>query len=129
MMGGYVAMAWSAPDLYPFSTFPMYGAREATASRVIARDAGGRVAEVDRFTSWRCDRPLDLRPEVCTDEPGFSSIAYVDQEAADYIASHGGDDAAAAPVDVVRRIWRPTSEAGPPPARDCLIQRCKAVAR
>jgi hypothetical protein len=126
---GYVAIAWSVSNLYPFSVFDMFAGRTASASRVVARDAGGRVAEVDRFVAWRCDGPVDVRPQVCAGEPGFDYTVYTDREAADYIASHRGDDPSASPVDVVRRIWRLSGEDGPPAAKDCLIARCTAVAR
>jgi hypothetical protein len=128
-MGGYLAVSWCVRDFFPFSTFSMYAAREASASRLVARDARGRIAEIDRFTSWRCEGPLDVRAEACTGEPRFATLAYKDREAADYIVSHGGDDPSAAPVDVVRRIWWASAEGGPPPAHDCLLQRCTAVPR
>jgi hypothetical protein len=128
-MGGYLAVSWVVRDFFPFSTFAMYSTREASASRVVARDARGQVAEIDRFRSWRCEGPIELGSEACAGEPHFSTVMYKDREAAEYIASHGGDDPSAAPVDVVRRIWWLGAEAGAPRSHDCLIQRCVAVAR
>jgi hypothetical protein len=64
-MLGYLAAARGVGNLYPFSTFEMYGAtRLVDASRIVVRERD-EVHELDRFSQWRCDSAPDPDPRVC----------------------------------------------------------------
>jgi hypothetical protein len=124
--GGYLAIAWSAENLYPFSRFEMYsGARSTTASRIIARDAAGAAHEVTSYDSYRCDREPTAARDAC---PGdYYTIPYKDRQALDHVAAHlggGGDEG----VEIIRRVWR-LSGPGAPPFEDCVLARCDARRR
>jgi hypothetical protein len=123
VLAGYCGVSYAVQNLYPFSTFDMYSRHAQSASRVIARDASGRAAEVSRFVGWRCDGAIDASAERCRDFGRFDYTPYKDDEAIHWIASHGGEGGA--PIDLVRRIWwlAPDGER----TDDCLLARCRAT--
>jgi hypothetical protein len=128
VLAGYLALAFSVHNLYPISTFEMYAGRPVrSASRVIARDAAGALHEIDEYRDWQCPGPLPLGPEACPAQWPYSYTGYLDRAAAELVAQQGGSGGDS--VDVVRRVWRLSDEPGPPPASDCLLERCRAVRR
>lgn len=140
LISGYLAVARNGVHVYPFSTFDMYasrGPREAarspesgSGSRLLARSADGQVSEIDRYRAWVCERPLDVTGgAACARRGSYTSIDYKDQEAIDYIATHGGSDPAASDVDVIRRIFWLSEGLDPPRIEDCVLGRCRAVPR
>ena len=125
---GYVAIARGVGDLYPFSTFGMYSSeRLSTSSRIVAVDAAGRSHEIDEYSAWDCDGDLALDPSACPAERPFYYIPHSDREAADFLKTHQASGRCNEPVAVVRRIWRLSDEAGPPPSSDCVLLSCRAV--
>jgi hypothetical protein len=127
---GYVATSRAVLHLYPFSIFNMYSSeRVSTASRIVARDATGAVHEVDELTDWDCDAPPDLEPSACPRSWPFYYIPYLDREAAAHVAAHAAKNPDAAPVAVIRRIFRLSEEPGDPVIEDCVLSRCRAVLR
>jgi hypothetical protein len=128
VLAGYVGVAFAVHNLYPFSTFDMYSRARSSASRVVARDASGRVVEVERFDGWRCDGPVDVSPARCGAPGSYFYVPYIDDSRVDYIAKHSSGDGPRESVDVIRRIWwLDPGEA--PRATDCELQRCSAVHR
>ena len=130
VLAGYVVIAQGLGSLYPFSTFEMYaGASTHSASRLLARDAGGAMHEIREFGAYRCG-PLDLQPVSCRSGGEYYTIGYVEREAGEYLASHSAASPAsdARPVDLVRRIWR-FHGAGKPALEDCVVASCEAVVR
>jgi hypothetical protein len=122
---GYLGVALALGNLYPFSVFDMYSRRFTSASRIVARDAGGHVREVERYARWSCDEPLDVSPGRCGAPGSFFYVPYLDTDGSAYVAAHAGDGQGQ-PVDVVRRIWW-LEGGGPPRVEDCLLSRCRAV--
>jgi hypothetical protein len=142
VVAGYAGVAFAVHDLYPFSRFDMYSRARSSASRIVARDAAGHVAEVERFDAWQCERPVDVSPGTCGAPGSYTYTPYIDESRARWVAEHAaqgangksasthgadGERAAGEPVDVVRRIWR--VDEGPPHVTDCLLERCSAVRR
>jgi hypothetical protein len=119
---GYVAIAFLVGNRYPFSVFDMYSRTTDNGSRIVAR-VEGRVEEVDRFVSWRCEG----EPESCDQEGAISTTEPVDREILGWVHAHAGDSPAAISVELVRRIWRFSRDAVR--VEDCLVQRCRAVRR
>ena len=123
----YTALAFSLHNFYPVSTFEMYAAqRTDSASRVVARDAGGQVHELDRFDAWRCDGPISVEPAACPGQFPYSYTTYLDRAAVDFVGQHAG--AGGEPVDVIRRVFR-LSDQPQIAVEDCLLQHCRAVRR
>jgi hypothetical protein len=123
-MLGYLAAARGVGNLYPFSTFEMYGAtRLVDASRIVAK-AGEAVQEVRRFSRWSCDRVPDPDPRRCVASWPFFHIEAVDRAAIDHVsgAPAPGDDAVQ--VVLVRRVWRLGDEVA---IEDCELARCEAA--
>ena len=124
-LGCYFCFSRAVGNLYPFSTYSMYSdAVETSASRVAVR-AAGELREVTDFRDWELKEPLELGPEACADRPGYYTIGYVDDEAADFIATHRGSGAQ--PVELVRHIWR--FEAGGVREEECVLHRARATPR
>ncbi len=124
---GYLAISRVTVDLFPFSTLNMYShSRTQGASRLFARDATGRVRELDRFDRWDCPTSLDPAAQACPNLGNVSTIDYVDRDMAVFLRAHRARAPESPPVDVVRRVWRLTDHAGPPPFEDCLLLRCRA---
>lgn len=127
-LGGYVGIAFAAHDVYPFSRFDMYSQARSSASRVVARTADGRLAEIERFDGWACDGPLDVTPPRCGEPSSYFYTPYIDASQVEYIEHHAHAEGVPARVDVVRRIWW-LDGGGPPRTTDCLLQTCTAVRR
>lgn len=126
LLAAYVAAARGVGNLYPFSTFEMYGGtRLTTASRIAVVDADG-VHEVERFLRWRCAAPIDVDPRRCTKEWPYFHVEARDREVLAHIerAPEPGNDAR--DVNLIRRVWRATED-GPMIASDCKLARCEAA--
>jgi hypothetical protein len=128
VLAGYAGVSFAAHDLYPFSRFDMYSHARASASRVVARDAHGDLAEVERFDGWQCDGPVDVSPGRCGEPGSYFYVGYIDDSRADYIARHAAAEGPRESVEVVRRIWW-LDGPGAPRATDCPLRRCSAVRR
>jgi len=126
VLGGYVGVSFAVRNLYPFSVFDMYSSIRTSASRIVARDGRGQLAEVQRFEAWSCGGPVDTSPAKCGAPGSYFYVPYLDEEAAGYVAGHAG--AGGTPVEVVRRIWW-LDQPGAPRTTDCVLQQCTAVRR
>lgn len=127
---GYFGSSLAVKDLYPFSRFEMYSFGGTSAGgRIVARDGAGVAHDVDAFTSWRCDAPIDIEVSACPSRQPYSTVTYRDREAADYVASHAGEGPRSQPVEVVRRIYSLRDVSGPPLVEDCVLARCRATLR
>ncbi len=119
----YVVAALGAHNLYPLSTFEMYGGTPlASASRIVVLD-GDAPREVERFDRWRCDEPPSPEPQACLAAWPFFHMEAVDRAAIEHVRG------ASAPVrghevTIVRRIWR-FSSADAPTIEDCVLARCE----
>jgi len=124
----YLALGRAAGNLYPFSSFNMYSTeRVQSASRIVARDDQGRVHELDEYTAWDCPKPPDIRPDACPAQWPFYYIPYLDREAAALLAARQAPLPDAAPVTVIRRVFRLHERPGDPALEDCSLQTCRAV--
>jgi hypothetical protein len=127
VLGGYVGISFAVRNLYPFSVFDMYSRSRTSASRIVARDEHGQLAEVERFDGWLCEGPVDTSPGRCGTPGSYFYVPYLDESRIEYIAKHPGDGHGD-PVEVIRRIWW-LDEPGAPQTTDCVLQRCSAVRR
>lgn len=119
----YAVAALGAHNLYPLSTFEMYGGTPlSSASRIVAID-GDTAREVERYERWRCDAPPSPEPQACLADWPFFHMDAVDRAAVQHVRDasppvHGRE------VFVVRRIWRFTA-ADEPTIEDCVLARCE----
>jgi hypothetical protein len=121
----YVAAAVGAHNLYPLSTFEMYGATPlATASRIVVID-GDTAREVERYEHWRCDVEPSPEPRACLATWPFFHMEAVDRAAVDRVRV-AGPPQRGREVALVRRIWRFT-EADEPAIEDCVLARCEVA--
>ncbi len=128
VFGGYLLAAFLAKNFYPFSVFDMYaGQSQPSASRIVARDAAGRLHPVSDYAHWQCPRAVVPDPEKCSAFP-FYYIPYVDEGVVRYIENHSVKVDGGEPVDLVFHIWRFGSR-GIAAEQDCVIQRCRAEKR
>lgn len=127
VLAGYVGVAFAARNLYPFSVFDMYSRPNRSASRIVARERSGGVAEVERYVDWTCDTPVDTSPDRCGAPGSYFYAPYLDRARAEYVAGHRGTGDGS-PVDVVRRIWW-LEAPGAPRVEDCVLAHCTAVRR
>lgn len=126
LLAAYVVAARGVGNLYPLSTFEMYGGtRLTTASRIAVIDADG-VHEVERFSRWRCNAPVDVDPRRCTNEWPFFHVEARDREVLAHIERAAEPSTDARDVTVIRRVWR-AAEDGPMIASDCELARCEAA--
>jgi len=126
LLVAYVAAARGVGNLYPLSTFEMYGGtRLTTASRIAVIDAAG-VHEVERFSRWRCAASVDVDPRRCTHQWPYFHVEARDREVLAHIERAADPGADARPVVVIRRVWR-ASEDGPMTPSDCELARCEAA--
>jgi hypothetical protein len=124
-MLAYLAAARGVGNLYPFSTFEMYGAtRLVDASRIVVRE-GDEVHELDRFSQWRCDRAPEPDPRSCVASWPFFHIEAIDRAAIDRVTSAPAPKSAAIEVELVRRVWRLDGDAVR--VEDCELARCEAA--
>lgn len=124
---GYLAIARGLGNLYPFSTFEMYGATPLVdASRIVAlTDAGPR--ELGEFSRWRCDVPPDPDPRVCAASWPFFHIESVDRGAIDRVRAAAPPNGAATEVVIARRVWRLGERDAVLTIEDCELARCEAA--
>ncbi|HET6582397.1 MAG TPA: hypothetical protein VFG69_03095, partial [Nannocystaceae bacterium] len=121
----YVLAARGAGNLYPFSTFDMYGKTALdSASRIVARD-GDELHEIEHYEHWRCEAPPPVDPHACPREWPFVHLESVDRVAIRRIHDADPPGADARPVAVVRRIWRFSGDAAPTIV-DCVLASCEA---
>ena len=122
---GYMAIANTVQQFYPFSVFDMYAHATTSASRIAVRSTSGALSEVSAWTEWRCDGPLSIETPHDHAERTAYSIPYRDREAQEWLTSHQGEGGER--VDVVRHIWWLRPDAGQPPQEDRLILHCQAA--
>lgn len=118
----YVVIARGVGNLYPFSTFEMYGGTQlGSASRIVVRTDDG-VAEVERFESWRCETPPDPDPRICREAWPYFHIEAVDRTAVAWIAAAPPPRGQGRAVTVIRRVWRlaPVFD-----VHDCVLAACE----
>lgn len=121
----YVATSRGVGNLYPWSSFEMYGAtRLTTASRIAVR-VDGRVAEIERFSRWRCEAPPVVDPRRCVGQWPYFHVEARDLEVLAHIDAAGDPGDAGRPAVVVRRVWRLGD--GPAQAEDCELARCEVA--
>lgn len=124
-MLGYLVAARGVGNLYPFSTFEMYGAtRLVDASRIVVRE-GDDVHELDRYSRWRCDRVPDPDPRSCVASWPFFHIEAVDRAAIDRVVGAPAPGGDARSVEIVRRVWRLGGD--DVRVEDCELARCEAA--
>ncbi|MBC8066703.1 MAG: hypothetical protein IAG13_00085 [Deltaproteobacteria bacterium] len=124
---GYLAIARGVGNLYPFSTFEMYGATPLVdASRIVAlTDDGPR--ELVEFSRWRCALPPDPDPRACAASWPFFHIEAIDRAAIDRVRSAAPPVGAATQVVIVRRVWRLGEGDAALAIEDCELARCEAA--
>lgn len=133
---GYLAIAWAlrfdtragarnASLVYPFETFSMYATvKEPVVSSVVVRDARGEVARVTAFATFDCAPPPVMIGGPC-DAPRGARIAYLDDDAAQYVRTHPGGGPER--VELVRRTWALPRGGPPGPPTDCVLSRCRVT--
>jgi len=125
-MVGYVVAARGVGNLYPFSTFEMYGAtRLVDASRIVAIGQDG-PHEVERYSRWRCDPAPDPDPRTCDESWPFFHIEASDRAAIDHVRSAAAPASGASSVVLVRRVWRLDERDASVRVEDCELARCEA---
>lgn len=122
---GYMAIANTVQQLYPFSVFDMYAHRATSASRIGARTADGQLSEVTAWSDWRCDGPIRVDAPQAPGAPTPYGIPYRDREAEEWLLHHQGAGGQA--VDVVRHIWWLEAAEGQPEIADRVLLHCQAV--
>lgn len=120
----YVVIARGVGNLYPFSTFEMYGGTRLVSASRIAAQVDGEIVEVERFSRWRCEAPPDPDPRRCREAWPFFHIEAVDRAAVAWIAAAPPPEGAARSATVVRRVWQlsPTFE-----RHDCALAVCEVA--
>lgn len=127
----YVAAAHGVGNLYPWSSFEMYGAtRLTTASRIAVRvqdDAQSvdPVAEIERYSRWRCEAPPVVDPRRCVGQWPYFHVEARDLEVLAHIDAAGDPGDEGRPAVVVRRVWRLGD--GPAQVEDCELARCEVA--
>jgi hypothetical protein len=122
----YVGAALGAHNLWPLSTFEMYGSTALdSASRIVVHD-GEDVHEVERFSRWRCETRPSAEPHACLVHWPFFHMEAVDRAAIARIDAGAPPSTGARSVALVRRIWR-LSHDGAPVVEDCVLARCEVA--
>jgi hypothetical protein len=125
LLATYVLAARGAGNLYPLSTFDMYGKTALdSASRIVARD-GEELREIERYEHWRCETQPSPDPHECPREWPFVHLESVDRAAIRRVREADPPKDGARPVAIVRRIWRFSGD-DPPTTVDCVLARCEA---
>ena len=120
LLATYALTARGVGNLYPFSTFEMYGSTTtASASRIVVRE-GGEDHEVREYAGFDCDRPVSPDPRACLEQWPFAHLPAVDAATARAINRSSGRGVE---VEVVRRIWRFEPEET---VVDCVLAVCRA---
>ena len=125
LMGTYVLAARGVGNLFPISTFEMYGrSAPGSASRIVVRRAGGGLEEVTAFEAFECSEPIDGDPIACLDAWPYEHVPAEDEGAVAHVRDHAARlDGAGESVEIVRRIWRLRGETAPE-VEDCALARC-----
>jgi hypothetical protein len=120
LLAAYLVTARGVGNLYPFSTFEMYGsATTESASRIIVLE-GDEPREVREYAGFDCAQPVSPDPRACLSQWPFTHLPEVDAAAARAINRSSGTGA---DVRIVRRIWR--FEDGET-IEDCVLAMCRA---
>ncbi len=129
---GYLLLAREVGDLYPFSTFPMYSARQGHApSRLVLRDGAGELHELGDATAVACEGPreasgaLAVGRERCPLLAPFYTIDYLDRDLMNDVSIGTGLEGHGVPTTLVRLVWR--LDAGAMRTETCELARCRAV--
>ena len=123
----YVVSARGLGNVYPVSTFEMYGGSTMrAASRIVARSESGEAVELRTYSRWRCDRFVDPAPQACLASWPYDHQPSVDERAAAAINRAPKPVAETVRVEVVRRIWRLHPDEPEPSVSDCVLARCEA---
>ncbi len=122
----YVVAARGVGNLYPLSSFEMYGStRLTTASRIAVQTDRG-VQEIERFSRWRCATPPSVDPRICLAQWPYFHVEARDREVLDHIRDAADPGTDAQPVTVIRRVWRLPAD-GPAVASECVLAQCEAA--
>lgn len=122
----YLAIARALGNVYPFSTFEMYGGTRLTSASRIAVVVDGEVHEVERFDRWRCEAPPDPDPRRCTQQWPFFHVEARDREALAHVERAMAPAGEGRDAMLVRRVWR-VPEDGAPVIEDCELARCEVA--
>lgn len=121
----YLLAARGVGNFYPLSTFEMYGSSTlSSASRIVVRDESGAVDEVDAYTGFACDHPVDPDPRTCLEAWPFDHVPAMDAAFARTI-DRSRASSSAPRVEIVRRVWRFEDEHTL--TQDCVLARCRAA--
>lgn len=131
---GYFVISRVVLSLFPFSTYSMYsnmsGVHEGGLVRgchLLALGPDARASDVTEYRSWDCP-PWEDAARRSANELSCGIAYNVEDPIREYIHRHGGHDAAAVRVDLVRRVW--TFANGQAPTQsDHLVASCRAVLR
>ncbi len=124
---GYVGIARSVQDLYPFSSYTMYAGVHGTwASRLVARPKDGIAREIKNFDHWQCQDELPAEANrTCAVGEGFR-IDYMEAATMQYVNSFHNQAPGDQEVDLVRRVWQFDAQGVPLPAQNCIRRHCRA---
>lgn len=129
---GYLLLAREVGDLYPFSTFPMYSARQGHApSRLVLRDGAGGLHELDDAAAIWCEGPRDaggalaVGQDRCPLLAPFYTIDYLDRDLLENVSIGTGLEGHGQAATLVRLVWR--LDAGAERTETCELARCRAV--
>lgn len=129
---GYLVIARSAGNLYPFSTYSMYAeSGSGRPSRIVARDARGELKDLGQYDHWSCPDLPALDHATCPPPVVSTTILYIDRDAEHYVRTHMGTglEPGSQPLELVRHVWSFTDRNGPPREIDCPVCACRAVPR
>ena len=130
----YVALSWSfrfdmrlgkqmVSLVYPLDTFSMYATTPGDrASRLLIRDADGRMHHIEDFRSYDCAEPVTGSEVRCADRLG---IDYIHEELTRYIETHGGPGERE--VELVARTWVIRRGESPIHESDCVVAHCRVT--
>ena len=124
LIGAYVVTARGVGNLFPISTFEMYGrSTPGSASRIIVRRSDGSLAEVTDFEAFDCATEVSADPMTCLDAWPFEHVPAEDEGAVAHVQEAAARLDDGEEVEVVRRVWRLRDETVPH-AEDCTLARC-----
>ncbi len=123
---GYLVLAHTVGNLYPFSTFDMYATSQlSVGSRIIAVDSTGHAHEVRRFTNFACDGPVVLDPETCPNR----HIPYLADALQAYLTANlTNQSPGGVALQIVQRVWWFAGDGELISVEDCPVLTCRADA-